>query len=59
MVDAIDHIVDEDFQVCRYKDALEGCIAQSSNLRTEHEHTMEAVKLLEESLLFLKKAQVS
>ena len=55
MIDTIDHIVNEDFQVCRYEDSLEGCIAKANDLRTEHEHTMEAVKLLEESLLFLIK----
>ena len=55
MIDTIGPIVDEDFQVCKYKDALERCIAESNDLRTEHEHTMEVVKLLEESPLFLKR----
>ena len=53
MIDAIDHIMDEDFQICRYKDPLKRCIVEANDLRTEHEHTMEAVKLLEESPLFL------
>ena len=55
MVDTIDHIVDEDFQVSRYKDPLEGYIAEAIESRTKHEHTMESVKHLEESLLFLKR----
>ena len=55
MIDVIDHIMDKDFQVCRYKDPLKRCIVEANDLRTEHEHTMEAVKLLKESPLFLKK----
>ena len=34
---------------------LEGCIVESNDMRTQYDHTMESVKHLEESLLFLKR----
>ena len=35
MVDDINYIVDEEFQVNRYKDPLEGCIVEENESRTD------------------------
>ena len=55
MIDTIDHIVDENFQISKFKDPHEGCIVESNDTTTQVEHTLESVMQLDESPLFLKR----
>ena len=55
MIDTIDQIVVENFQICKLNDPLERCIAESNDIRIEHEHIIESVMQLEINLMFLKR----
>lgn len=55
VIDTIDKVVDENFQVSRFKDPFEECIAESNDTKTENEYTRESVLQLEENPLFFRR----